>query len=308
MKERTLYLYALDPTHIGAGGYRLGRVDKTILRDAGTGLPKIPGTSLSGVVRTAAIYSLTDQRERQQAIDYARWTLDNPNQPGSRRPHQGENDPVARYLGFAEGELGSSRIGMVAFRDAHILAYPVPTLFGPRWISTTPILAAAGCQDPPEPQDISQVIPQVPRAGAGQGPGRINLGSYFLHETAAQDIPFPADLEGQPGMDYLKSRLVVVHSDLFPSLVDANLETRTSVNIDFATGAAAEGLLFTYEATPRGTLFLGQIELDDDRFPTLAAKADDLLRRALGLACCWGLGGMTTRGFGRMRHLLTGDH
>jgi len=30
MKSHRLFLYALDPTHIGAGGYRLGRVDNTI--------------------------------------------------------------------------------------------------------------------------------------------------------------------------------------------------------------------------------------------------------------------------------------
>jgi CRISPR-associated protein Cmr4 len=36
----------LDPVHIGTGGYRLGRVDNTIVREPGTNLPKIPGTSL----------------------------------------------------------------------------------------------------------------------------------------------------------------------------------------------------------------------------------------------------------------------
>ena len=55
MKSYNLYLYALDPTHIGSGGYRLGRVDNTILRDAGTQLPKIPGSSISGTTRSAAI-------------------------------------------------------------------------------------------------------------------------------------------------------------------------------------------------------------------------------------------------------------
>lgn len=303
MRARTLYLYALDPTHIGSGGYRLGRVDKTLLRDAGTGLPKIPGTAISGVVRTAAIYSLPDQKERQQAIDYARWTLDHPNS-NRTRPHPGHSDPVTQYLGYAEGEGGDSRIGMVAFRDAQIIAYPVPTLLGPRWITTAAILAAAGCQAPPTPSDITQVI--LP---PNNRPGRVNLGSYLLHGTpATAAIPFPAPLNDWAGMDYVHQHLVVVHPDLFPSLVDANLETRTSVNIDFATGAAADRLLFTYEATPRGTLFMGQIELDDDRFPLLTTAASELLERALGLACHWGLGGMTTRGFGRMRHLLTGDH
>jgi CRISPR-associated protein Cmr4 len=297
MKTQRLYLYALDPTHIGAGGYRLGRVDKTILRDAATQLPKIPGTSISGVVRTAAIYSLPEPA-RQQAIDYARQTLDRPAQVRG-----GADDPVARYFGFAEGEEGSARIGMVAFRDAHILAFPVPTMVGPRWVTTTHLLAEAGCDGAPEPEDIAAVISP---GREGSGPRKLNLGTWLLTAQPG-DIPFPPDLEGQPGMDYVKRQLVVVHPDLFPTLVEANLETRTSVNIDFATGTAAEGLLFTYEATPRGTLFRAQVELDDERFPDLCDPALVLLERALPLACQWGLGGMTTRGFGRMRPLLVGE-
>lgn len=301
MKERRLYLYALDPTHIGAGGYRLGRVDKTILRDAATGLPKIPGTSINGVVRTAAIYALDQPTERAQAIDYARATLADAN--ASRQASGGGQDPVAKYFGFAEGEQGQSRIGMVSFRDARILAFPVPTLVGPRWITTAELLAEAGCPTPPDTPDIAVVIRQRAQTPSSQ-PQRCNLGAYLL-ATREAEIPFPAALDQQPGMDFIRQQLVIVHPDLFPSLVEANLETRTSVNIDFDTGTAAEGRLFTYEATPRGTLFCGQIELDDERFPKLCAPAEALLERALTLACQWGLGGMVTRGFGRMRPLLT---
>ena len=45
-KPTKLYFKTLEPVHVGAGGYRLGRVDKTICREPGTNLPKIPGTSL----------------------------------------------------------------------------------------------------------------------------------------------------------------------------------------------------------------------------------------------------------------------
>jgi CRISPR-associated protein Cmr4 len=92
--------------------------------------------------------------------------------------------------------------------------------------------------------------------------------------------------------------------DLFPSLVNANLETRTSVSIDFETGAGADGLLFTYEAAPRGTLYRGAVGFDDDRFPDLYAGALGLVINALELACRLGLGAMTTRGFGRMQPIL----
>ncbi len=53
--KRSLFM-TLDPVHIGTGGYRLGRVDAAIAREPGTKLPKIPGTSLHGAARHYAAY------------------------------------------------------------------------------------------------------------------------------------------------------------------------------------------------------------------------------------------------------------
>lgn len=296
MKSHPLYLYALDPTHIGAGGYRMGRVDLTILRDAGSNLPKVPGSSINGATRSAAIYSLPED-ERQRAMAYARATIDEKNK---KHPHKGGEDPVARIFGYAEGDTeGESRIGVVSFRDAEILAFPVPTMLGPRWVTTAHLLENAGCTKVPRPASEDQVIVQAGTAA----PKRLNLG-WLLLSAEAKEIPFPEPTKGLPVFDHLKERLVVVHDTIFPAIVNSNLETRTSVSIDFETGAAAEGALFTYEATPRGTLFRGQVDLDAGRFPGLVPAAVPLLEKALALACTLGLGGMTTRGFGRMQFAL----
>ena len=56
-EHRRFVFMTLDPVHIGAGGYRLGRVDNTITREPGTNLPKIPGTSLAGAARSYAAIS-----------------------------------------------------------------------------------------------------------------------------------------------------------------------------------------------------------------------------------------------------------
>lgn len=45
------FLQAIDPIHPGAGGYNLGRVDNSVIRDPATGLPKIPGTEVHGADR-----------------------------------------------------------------------------------------------------------------------------------------------------------------------------------------------------------------------------------------------------------------
>lgn len=299
MKAHPLYLFALDPTHIGAGGYRLGRVDNTILRDAATGLPKIPGSSINGAARSAAIYSLADDNDRKKAMAYAHDTLHNQNK---KRPHSGKDDPVAKVFGYAEGDQdGESRIGLVSFRDAEILAFPVPTMAGPRWITTKSLLEAAGCSNVPTLNNPDRVIIQ----SVGTPPPRLNLG-WILLDATPNTIPFPTFLNNKPGMNHVSANLVLVHDDLFPSLVNANLETRTSVSIDFETGAGAEGLLFTYEAAPRGTLYRGQVDFDDQRFLTGYTGALNLVKAGLTLACQLGLGAMTTRGFGRMQPMLEG--
>ena len=55
MKELVINLpiwaIATDPIYIGTGGYTIGRVDNTIVRDPITRIPKIPGTSLAGTWR-----------------------------------------------------------------------------------------------------------------------------------------------------------------------------------------------------------------------------------------------------------------
>ena len=297
MKSFPLFLYALDPTHIGAGGYRLGRVDLTVLRDAATQLPKIPGSSINGATRSAAIYSLQGA-DHDNARQYARATLDGQNK---QRPHNGADDPVAQIFGYAEGDSeGSSRIGLVSFRDAEIFAFPVPTMLGPRWITTPFLLERAGCklENTQIPNSEEEVFI------GGEKAMRLNLGWLLLDAKPGKNLPFPAKLTGQSGMDFIKKNLVVVHENLFPALVNANLETRTSVSIDFETGAGAEGALFTYEAVPRGTLYRGKVDFDTLRFPDLYMKGKQLLDHALPLACALGLGGMTTRGFGRMQAML----
>ena len=297
MQAHPLYLYALDPTHVGAGGYRLGRVDLTILRDASTQLPKIPGSSISGATRSAALHMLADDREREQAAAYAAWVLD---KKKPKPAHRAEADPVASVFGYSAGEEGgSSRIGMVSFRDAEILALPVPTMLGPRWVTTATLLERVGCKAPPRPASEDQIFLQ-----GDKGRQKLNLG-WLLLDAECRTLPFPKPGATAPeslkqAMEQIQRSLVVVHDNLFPALVNSNLETRTSVSIDFETGAAAETALFTYEAAPRGTLYLGAVDFDDLRFRTDIARARTLVEGALHTAGALGLGGMTTRGFGRM--------
>lgn len=50
-KGFNIYAISTDPIYIGTGGYTIGRVDNTIVRDPITRIPKIPGSSLAGTWR-----------------------------------------------------------------------------------------------------------------------------------------------------------------------------------------------------------------------------------------------------------------
>src|SRR5690606_28882246 len=95
----------------------------------------------------------------------------------------------------------------------------------------------------------------------------LNLGWLFLPvKTDWQqlgEIAQKIEVLGIPG--YIISRVGVVSDKLFAHIVNSNLEVRTSVAIDPATGAAEEGALFTYEALPRGTVLVWEVTCRNPR-------------------------------------------
>src|SRR6266568_5862220 len=143
------YFMTLDPVHIGAGGYRLGRVDMTIAREPGTQLPKIPGTSLAGAARsyaairygkTAAAGQHKDLKKEQKLqcpIIYTFGTATDPSEAGTS----------------GASSEGPSQAGTVSIGDAHILFFPVNSMAGPVWVSTKEIVEEAwgeGSVTPPK--------------------------------------------------------------------------------------------------------------------------------------------------------------
>lgn len=122
-------------------------------------------------------------------------------------------------------------------------------------------------------------------------------------------------------------RLVIVSDSLFPRIVNDNLEVRTSVAIDPSTGAAEEGALFTYEAIPRATIIWFEVVYNKPEYfhikvPTrdgtdftdreiIHEKENgngwtwimDNVEKGLSLIEHLGIGGMGTRGMGRVRIL-----
>jgi CRISPR-associated protein Cmr4 len=125
-----------------------------------------------------------------------------------------------------------------------------------------------------------------------------------------------SQLAADPSFSAIKERIVIVTARMFEQVVNSNLEVRTSVSIDPETGAAEDKALFTYEAIPRGTWLWCDVIEDDYRpdFPITSQKHNgggplgvtwsrplDVVSSGLRLMEYMGVGGMGTRGFGRLR-------
>ena len=119
---------ALDPIHVGTGGSRLGWVDNAIVRDPVTRVPKIPGSSLAGVMRA---YSAMAKGKYPQCAG-----LGQPERDGTGGHCGDAACPVCSVFGFATGkDHGGGFAGLAAFSDMHLLLFPVASQLGPQWIT-----------------------------------------------------------------------------------------------------------------------------------------------------------------------------
>ncbi|MBC8254124.1 MAG: type III-B CRISPR module RAMP protein Cmr4 [Ardenticatenia bacterium] len=299
-RRQRYLLMASDPVHIGTGGYRLGRVDLSIVREPGTRVPKIPGTSLSGAVRAYA------------ASQYGSLTC------AGQKNHCGESTcPICYTFGYlrGEGERTTAFSGVANLFDAHVVLFPVHSMAGPVWVSTPQRLKEAGFSLP-------EKVPDIP-TGAGlytwQREDALNLGWLMLEAGPEVAVQAPEAWRHEERWQAVQGHIVLVQDSLFSQVVNSNLEVRTSVSIDPERGAAEEGALFTYEALPRATFLVGEVVLDDYRdgqedrpFPVEKTKDDkalpggpwndplDVVQAGLRMAAWLGVGGMGTRGFGRI--------
>lgn len=313
---------ALDPIHVGTGGIRLGRVENTIVRDPVTRIPKIPGSSLAGVLRAyTAMKHQTDKPGRK--IN----EKDKPYYPdcaGLGQPKSGSADghccqpdcPVCTVFGFAKG-IGSSGgfAGLAAFSDMQVLFFPVASQLGPQWITCPMALQQTSLAEFSKLDDLPEQQVVYRKADGAEDQPSLNLGWLLLPVKTdwkpLSKIAQKTKKLGIPG--YIISRLGVVSDKLFTYIVNSNLEVRTSVAIDPATGAAEEGALFTYEALPRGTVLFWEVTCRNPKHFKINGqdvtavdspdKVKDVLTDAHSYLEHLGIGGMGSRGMGRLRVL-----
>jgi CRISPR-associated protein Cmr4 len=299
---------ALDPIHIGTGGYRLGRVDNTIARDPTTNLPILFGSSIEGTARTYSAYRLIEDRESikikqgKDTKEYLDCAGKNVEETGKENRRQCGECEICITYGFSNKER--SLHGMAQFSDARMLFFPVHTMLGPVWVTWPRIL-----KDFNSGVAVSKNAVRTNLIDKGE---KLNLGwMYLQNEGSLEDPKISGSIPGE-----ILKRLVLVPDTLSSHIINSNLEVRTSVSIDPRTGAAEEGALFTYEAIPRGTVmyftvtFLNPanfriLETEDELLESLKEMktVEDTVKEGLALFEYLGIGGMGTRGFGRFKIL-----
>ncbi|MBW1795855.1 MAG: type III-B CRISPR module RAMP protein Cmr4 [Deltaproteobacteria bacterium] len=305
---------ALDPIHVGTGGSRLGRVDNTIVRDPVTRIPKIPGSSLAGVMRAYAAMHYEDSRqEKNRPKPYY---PDCAGQGGGDSGHCGQAGcRVCTVFGFATGkDSGGGFAGLAAFSDMHVLLFPVASQLGPQWITCPVALRQASSIGLTHLDDLPDQN-ALYRKSEGQAVESLNIGWLFLPLKTdwgnVKDVDSKLRNIGLP--KYIADRLGVVSDKLFTHIVNSNLEVRTSVAIDPGTGAAEEGALFTYEALPRGTVLVWEVTCRNPKHfkinqnPVTAVDSPHKVKAVVACTDSYlehlGIGGMGSRGMGRLRVL-----
>ena len=272
--------------------------------------------------------------------------------------HCGQPDcPVCVAFGFSKGESGSSFQGLAQFFDGRILFFPIHSMVGPVWVTSPSVLESAGIKpsDKNEVKDWSELNKQLSQinddkrkeyfyTASSHVNDHLNLGWIYLPRNKdikieEKNMSKPENWLGEGEDNTSKSltdlgissrileRLVIVSDSLFPRIVNDNLEVRTSVAIDPATGAAEEGALFTYEAIPRAAVIWFEVVYNKPEYfhikVPISDETDfidkeikhgkengngwtwilDNVEKGLSLIEHLGIGGMGTRGMGRMRIL-----
>jgi len=326
---------SLDPIHIGTGEFRLGRVDNTIVREPGTNLPKIPGSSIAGVARA---YTAMECGKYRWGGD--RSCAGKGGKDGDKHCCKADC-PVCTAYGFSSKSWSFQ--GLAQLSDSRILFFPVYTAAGPVWVTCPAALEDAGCEGSASWEGWNQRLSTTQGKNfvlvcGGQLPNPLDLGWLYLpHYEGSNDLGAPGgwkvkDHQGERklgGIEYLKAildRLVMVSNERFCNVVEDQLEVRTSVSISPETGAAEEGALFTWEAIPRACFFFfpvtylkpeyfrvpggegdGDGEIQEE--PGKAASVEWVqgnVEKGLGLMEYLGVGGANTRGMGRLRVLGLG--
>ncbi|AKB36819.1 CRISPR-associated RAMP Cmr4 [Methanosarcina siciliae C2J] len=233
--------------------------------------------------------------------------------------HCGKSDcPVCTTFGFAKGNSGSGGFaGLAGFSDMYVLLFPVATREGPLWVTAPSALRQiTGLKDSIKSLPDNNSVYRILRDNNDP----INLGNNDPINLGWLLLPVKTDWQSMNSVvtelkkmkipEYIDNSITVVSDKLFSHIINSNLEVRTSVAIDPATGSAEDGALFTYEALPRGTILRWtvicrnpshfKIDQEKIKISTTPEEVYKNVKTAFPYLEHLGIGGMANRGMGRL--------
>jgi CRISPR-associated protein Cmr4 len=295
---KSYFIQALTPLHAGVGE-GLGAVNLPTAREAVTGYPFVPGSTIKGVLR-----------------DLAERRMD-------------EADRLTAAFG-PPAERASEAHGGLVFSDALLLALPVRCLFGTfAWVSC-PVVLRRLARDLAGTKGIG-VIERAAK-GLGAKAAWITRSSclrssasapLFVHELriAPEEILPEADgiaawiaervwPEDEGARAFFIARFLLLRDDPFGFLSRSATEIRSRVKIDDVTGTAAGSGSWTEEHLPSETLLHGLVLGRASGGKQQRRGAGDNLETLASLLVSKPLlrfGGKASVGMGRARMTLGGD-
>ena len=246
MNFKTYLMRVLTPMHIGAGT-GLGYIDLPVYRESHTGFPAVPASAIKGVFRTEEIRKIAKEKSKkakdieEQLMEY------DPEKEGNK------NEYIERlYTLFGN----QHKEGVVAFTDARILYFPLKSLRGIFAYVTCPYVIKRFSEDTGE--DVCEI--EIPDKNIC----KVLNGSSVMVDTndskvvVLEEFTLKAEEEELilPATGYIdKSRVAVVHDDLFTYFVKTFTEIQTHIKVSIETGTVERGALWTEEYVPAESIF-----------------------------------------------------
>lgn len=243
MQTKAFFLQALTPVHPGTGQASSALVDLPVAREAATGFPIIPASSLKGVLRDGRGLDPADESEQVQR--------------------------VRTVYGFAgrrkrgEQEEDLSQAGRLTLTDARLLALPVRAYAGTfalitcplvlhRWQRDAQALGLAANLSWPEPQGMGVYV----HGNALRHGKQVILEDLDLEvkgDTNGLVQQLSQIIFGQEEA-YFTQRLALVSNNVFCYFCESGLEVIARVRLESQTKTVARGALWYEEALPAESL------------------------------------------------------
>ena len=239
MDYKTYLMRVLTPMHVGAGT-GLGYIDLPIYREAHTGFPAVPASTIKGVFRTEEIRKLSNGENSARDIEERLMDYD---------PEEGDEEENIVKLFEMFGN--QRKEGNVVFTDARILYFPVKSLRGIFAYVTCPYVLKRFAKDTGQQhsdieipdKNICKVLNDSNVVVFVDGERYVVLEEFSLKaEEENRNIPAAGLID--------KHRVVIVHDDLFAYFVKTFTEIQTHIKVGIETGTVDGGALWTEEYVP----------------------------------------------------------